>query len=173
MKDLTPVVFQGIVEVLNKHRVAYVVIGGLGAILQGVALPRTFDLDITPADDQGNKKRLAAALRELEAMLRAPGDEKGFPIPLDARTFTNMITMTFTTRFGPLDVCFVPDGTSGYPDLKENAVVVERSGLRIPVAAVTDIVRSKQAAGRAKDAEHLKILMSYLEDQQEDPSSNG
>lgn len=152
-----PADFERIIEVLNRHRVRYLVIGGVAAMLHG-ALIRTLDLDVTPSNDDKNKRSLARALKELEAELRAPGLDEGIEIPLDARTFTGMVTMTFITRFGPLDVCFVPDGTTGYEDLSRSASRVEVEGLSIPVASLSDIIRSKRAAGREKDAEHLEIL---------------
>ena len=165
MTDLTPVAFERIAAALNKHKVKYVVIGGLAALLQGVPLPRTADIDLTPASDPANKKRLAAALRELEAKLRAPGLDEPMEIPLDERTFEGMTTMTFVTPFGPLDVSFVPDGTTGYDDLVRSARTLEREGVSIPVASLSDITRSKRAAGREKDAEHVAILMDHLDEQ--------
>lgn len=164
--DLTPVAFERIVAVLNDRNVKYVVIGGLAALLQGVALPRTADIDVTPASDPANKKRLAAALRDLGARLRAPGLEEPTEIALDERTFTGMTTMTFVTRFGPFDISFVPDGTTGYDDLIQHAQVLERAGVRIPVASLEDITRSKRAAGREKDAAHLVILVEHLRSEQ-------
>lgn len=73
--------------------------------------------------------------------------------------------MTFETRFGPFDISFVPDGTDGYEDLRENARFVERFGVQIPVAAVRDIARSKRAAGREKDAAHLQILLDFMDEE--------
>lgn len=70
--------------------------------------------------------------------------------------------MTFVTRFGALDISFVPDGTSGYEDLNRNARIVERFGVRIPVASLHDIIRSKRAAGREKDASHLIVLLEFI-----------
>ncbi|CAN5651819.1 hypothetical protein BH24ACT26_BH24ACT26_06890 [soil metagenome] len=165
MSDLSPIAFERIIEVLNKRKVRYVVIGGLGALLQGVALTRTADIDITPAPATENKKRLARALRDLEARLRSPGLDEPLQIPLDERTFTGMVTMTFVTMFGPLDISFVPDGTSGFEDLKRSARVIERFGVAIPVASVADITRSKRAAGRQKDAAQLPELLAFLEAQ--------
>ncbi len=162
-EDLTPVAFESIIEILNARRVKYVVIGGLAALLQGVPLPRTADLDVTPASDVENKKRLARALRDLDAKLRAPGLDGPVDIPLDERTFSGMVTMTFITRFGPFDVCFVPDGTTGFDDLKRDSRVIERLGVSIPVASLADIVRSKRAAGREKDAGHLAILLDFID----------
>jgi hypothetical protein len=165
VSDLTPVAFERIIEVLNKRKVKYVVIGGLAALLQGVALPRTADIDVTPAADLQNKKRLAGALRDLEARLRAPGLEEPIEIVLDERTFTGMVTMTFVTMFGPFDLSFVPDGTSGYEDLVRSSRTIERLGVKIPVASVADIVRSKRAAGREKDAAHLPVLLAFIEEE--------
>jgi hypothetical protein len=163
--EFSTVAFERIVEVLNRRRVKYVVIGALAALLQGVPLPRSADIDVTPASDVDNKKRLASALRDLEAQLRAPGLEEPVEILLDDRTFTGMVTMTFVTKFGPLDISFVPDGTEGDEDLERSAVVVERFGVSIPVASVEDIVRSKRAAGREKDAAHLIQLLAFLEEE--------
>lgn len=166
--SLTPVAFERIIEILNERQVKYVVIGGLAALLQGVALPRTADLDVTPASDTENKRRLARALRDLEAKLRAPDLDEAVEIPLDERTFTGMTTMVFVTRFGPFDVSFAPDGTTGFDDLRRDARVIERLGVKIPVASVADIARSKAAAGREKDAAHLPILFEFLERERRD-----
>lgn len=161
-ESLTPVAFERIIDVLNERGVRYVVIGGLAALLQGVPLPRTADVDVTPASDIENKERLAQALRELDAKLRAPGLDEPLAIPLDERTFTGMITMTFVTRYGPFDVAFIPEGTTGFDDLARASHVIERLGVKIPVASLADIVRSKRAAGREKDAAHLVILTEFM-----------
>lgn len=160
--DLTPVAFERIVEVLNKHKVKYIVIGGLAALLQGVPLPRTADVDITPAADPANKRRLAAAMGDMDSKLRAPGLDEPMEIPLDEKTFTGMTTMAFVTRFGPFDISFVPDGTTGYDDLVRQVRFLERGAVSIPVASLEDIIRSKRAAGREKDAAHVTILVEHL-----------
>lgn len=149
---------------LEDHRVRYVVIGGMAAILQGVPLERTLDVDITPARTQANLGRLAEALRSIDAKLRNPGLDEGFEIPLDERTFRNVITVTFITRHGPLDVSLLPDGTDGYDDLRSGAVMLNRFGTTVPVACVEDIARSKEAAGREKDILHLVVIRRFLDD---------
>lgn len=72
----------------------------------------------------------------------------------------------FMTEFGPFDISFVPDGTDGYDDLQQNSQVVERLGLKIPVASMADVTRSKRAAGREKDAANLLVLIDFLEKQE-------
>lgn len=160
-----PLDFELILGALNRRGVRYIVIGGVAALVQGAPLVRTLDVDVTPAGDPENKQRLASALIDIEARLRAPGLADPMEIPLDERTFTGMTTMTFTTRFGPLDLCFVPDGTTGYDDLAKDSRPVEINGIEFDVASITDIVRSKKAAGREKDADHVEILSDFLEDE--------
>ena len=50
--------------VLDRHKVVYVLIGGLAAVYHGSPFP-TEDVDITPKNDRSNLIRLAAALREI------------------------------------------------------------------------------------------------------------
>jgi hypothetical protein len=57
-------------EVMHKHDVLYVVIGGLAAIAHGYS-GLTQDADTVPAYDVENLERLAGALRELDAVLYA------------------------------------------------------------------------------------------------------
>ena len=160
-ESAAPPNFEGIIEVLNRLKVRYVVIGGVAAILQGVPLKRTLDLDVTPADDPKNQKRLMTAMKELGAKLRVVGQLEPVKIRLDERTLSKMTTMTFVTKFGPLDVCLRPDGTTGYDDLIRDAEILEIGGLSFHVSSLADVERSKRAAGREKDAEHLRILVEF------------
>lgn len=57
---------------LDRHGVRYVLIGGLAAVLHGSPL-LTSDADICPARDPDNLIRLAAALDDLDARIRAGG----------------------------------------------------------------------------------------------------
>ena len=45
---------QGLVKVLNRHGLHYVVIGGAAALVRDLPLPATVDLDVTPATDDAN-----------------------------------------------------------------------------------------------------------------------
>lgn len=147
---------------LADHGVRYVVIGGMAAILQGVPIARTLDLDITPERTPENLERLAAALEELEAKPRGVELDEGVEIPMDARMLSHMQIMTFVTKYGPFDVSISPDGTKGYRDLRKHAVEVRDFGLTVQVSSVEDIIRSKEAAGRDKDQAHLRILRRFL-----------
>lgn len=159
---------QAILETLQRHRVRYVLVGGLAAQTRGWR-GATEDVDITPAANRENLTRLAAALTELEAGFRVDPDRYpvGFKPPggLDADTFRTQVSLAFTTKHGLLDVTLVPDGTRGFEDLRRGASRTRAPGttLRVLVASADDIVRSKSAANRPKDLAQLPDMIADFE----------
>jgi hypothetical protein len=147
---------------LESHAVDYVVIGGIAAALQGSPYVTT-DLDVTPAREAQNLVRLAAALDELDARVRAPGEPRGVPFDRSAQMLARVTVLNLTTRHGDLDITFEPSGTQGYPDLRRTALVLPLRRMRIPVAHLADVIRSKEAAGREKDRVVLPTLRRLLE----------
>ena len=151
-----------IVEVLNRHQVRYVVIGGMAAVLHG-SLLATSDIDVTPDDHGENRARLAAALAELDAHLLVPGHAEPVGLPLDAESIGRFQTLTLRTSAGDLDLSFRPDapaeegGSFRYARLVERALVYELPE-RVLVADLADVIASKAAAGREKDLARLPEL---------------
>ncbi len=146
---------------LNRHGVLYILIGGLAATLHG-STARTADSDICPERSAGNLERLASALSELHARIRTEGVEGGLPFACDAKFFAQMTVTNLVTDAGDLDVTLEPSGTTGYEDLAKNAVVIDIGGLEVPVAALEDVIRSKEAANRPKDVAALPLLHELL-----------
>jgi predicted nucleotidyltransferase len=151
---------RAIVEVLQRHGVDFVMIGGLAAFLQGSPLPTT-DVDITPELTDDNRTRLSAALTELDARGRAEGTEP-LPFAHDADSLARAGVWNLSTKHGDLDISFVPTGTGGYADLVRDAVEVELRGIPVKLASLADIVRSKDAASRPKDLRALPVLRELL-----------
>ena len=58
-----------------------------------------------------------------------------------------------------LDLIFAPDGIETFDEAWRRRVEVDG----LPVCHLDDIIASKQAAGRAKDAESLPRLMAFRE----------
>ena len=69
MKSSTPR-FLEILRTLVRHKVEFIVVGGISAVLQGAPVT-TFDLDVLHARDPENILRLLAACEELDAVYRA------------------------------------------------------------------------------------------------------
>jgi hypothetical protein len=150
-----------LVEVLDRHKVVYILIGGLAAVYHGSPFP-TEDADIIPRTDPTNLTRLAAALAELGARVRTDSEPAGLPFACDAESLAAVQTWNFTTGAGDLDVTFEPAGTCGYADLRRDAVSAQLYGVTVRVAALADVIRSKQAANRPKDQRVLPTLRQML-----------
>lgn len=153
---------EAILVALEREGVRYVVIGGLAAILQGSAA-LTQDLDICPARDPDNLERLARALRSVAARIRTADAPEGLPFACDAEFFRNVELVNLITPHGEVDVAFIPSGTTGYDDLVFRARPLEiAEGLAPPIAALEDVIRSKEAANRPKDVAVLPMLRTLL-----------
>jgi hypothetical protein len=150
-----------VLAALDRHHVRYVLIGGLAAALHGSPVT-TQDADICPERNAENLARLAAALRELHARIRAEGVEDGLPFACDAKFFEMMSMANLVTDAGDVDVAFEPSGTSGYADLARNAVTIDVDGVSVPIASLEDVIRSKTAANRPKDLAALPVLREVL-----------
>jgi hypothetical protein len=101
---------------LDRHRVLYIVVGGLAAVLHGSPLP-TVDVDICPSREPANLDRLAAALAEFDARIRTPDSPEGVRFPRDGAFLANVELLNLVTRYGDLDLTFSPAGTEGFADL--------------------------------------------------------
>lgn len=163
MDEFDPI---AILRCLNDHHVEFVVVGGVAARLRGAPL-LTQDVDVTPSLAPGNLKRLAAAVEELQARLRTPGDPDGVPISFDPLLIESSKVWTLTTRSGDLDLVVSPAGTNGYKDLIRSAdrlVIAVDPEVSVPVASLADVIRIKEAAGRDKDRAGLPLLRRTLEE---------
>jgi hypothetical protein len=139
---------RALLGVLDRHRVAFIVIGGLARVIEG-ADEITRGLDITPSTKPENLRRLADALGELGV-----GETD-----VDAEEPT-----TVMTPHGELQVIPVPAGTRGYDDLRRAAVREPIGhGLRPAVASKGDLARMLSALGREEHAEKLHQLRRLIE----------
>ncbi len=147
---------------LEEHAVRYVVIGGLAAALRG-SPHITSDLDLCPSSEPDNLERLAVVLRALSAKIRTEGAPEGLVFACDAKFLANVRVLNLVTSAGNLDISFVPSGTAGYPELVTQAERLQiADGVAPPIAALEDIIRSKEAANRPKDLAVLPALRTLL-----------
>lgn len=149
---------------LQEHGVRFVVIGGFASLYHGSAHV-TFDLDITPERSEANLTRLSDVLRDLGAKVRAEGLEEPLPFHHDAHSLDAVEGWNLRTPYGDLDISFCPSGTSGYGDLHRDAIDATVLGIKVEIASLADVIRSKEAAGRTKDELTLPTLRRLLEEQ--------
>jgi len=146
-----------LLDVLSRHGVDHVLIGGLAGALHG-SPAATNDADICPARTPDNLARLAAALVELEARIRTESEPDGQAFDRSPAFLGTVELLHTTTSAGDLDISFVPTGTDGHDDLAARAVAFDVGDTRVLVASLDDVIHSKRTAGRPKDLATLPVL---------------
>ncbi|HYF61172.1 MAG TPA: hypothetical protein VD886_00070 [Herpetosiphonaceae bacterium] len=174
MTDHNP--FYPVLRALAQHRVRYVVAGSMAARLHGVPDVHPGDLDIVPARDSANLRRLRLALTALGATAEpASGawerDDRGEwawktaeltsaeraawqwqPNVDDWQTFDR----GFTTPYGQLDV--VPQIAGTYEELVGRAEPQLVRDLSILIVSLADLLARLTVPRRAKDVERVRQL---------------
>jgi hypothetical protein len=151
-----------IVEVLVRHGVHFVVIGAFAAIAQQAPIAPTRDIDLTPEQTIENRNRLSAALKELHAQIRTGGVEGGLPFDHNGKSLGQAEFWNLICPYGEFDISFYPSGfEDGYTELVARSHRVVVDGIEVPIADLSDVIRSKEAAGRPKDLRVLPILYRH------------
>jgi hypothetical protein len=136
---------RGLLAALDRHRVAYIVVGAFARVVQG-ADEVTRGIDIVPSTRAENLRRLDAALADLGAQ-RPNGSE-----PALAGSKQLEPVLELGTNRGELKIISEPTGTRGYEDLRRAATREHiGQGLRPAVASLGDLSRMLAALGREDD----------------------
>jgi hypothetical protein len=151
--------FLAILQELARPQVDFIVIGGVGAVLQGAPLA-TFDLDLVYSRQPGNLDRLVSALQALDAYYREQAARRVTPsVSLLAGPGHHLLM----TRAGPLDLLGAVSGGRAYEDLLAHTVEMEiTSELRVKVLDLAMLITLKEEMGREKDLAVLPVLRRTL-----------
>lgn len=149
---------------LHRHKVDYVLIGGLAVALHGVERS-TMDIDVSVVISPENLAHLIDAAREL-------GLSPSLPVPLSAladigqlrRWHAERNLQAFALRTADMagmtvDVLLFPPVPP--EDMCSRAMVFDVSGTPVVVANIDDLISLKQAVGRPidlADIEHLQRI---------------
>lgn len=153
-REPEPLDAQRILEELARHRVDFVLVGGMAAQTHGNTR-MTNDVDVIPQPDPQNLHRLAEALRALEARVLNPGHED---LEIDAAMLPRAAIWQLATPHGDVDVLHDAPGAAPYDELRKRALVIALDDLRIPVAGRDDLIRMKLARGRPVDRADVAAL---------------
>jgi hypothetical protein len=141
-----------LLRALTRHGVEFVVVGGVAAQVHGWQ-SATVDLDIAVSADDSNVARINLALLSVGAGEPAIGQ----------------FGSAFQTRYGRLEIVRRADGVGKYADWLVGAREHELGPeLTVVVAARDDILRSKEASGRAKDLAALPQMRRDFESKGDD-----
>ena len=131
---------------LQRHKVRYVVIGGIAAVLHGV--PRaTFDLDILIDANPDNAQKLLDALLEAKlgtAALTTPDELLSQEITI----FKDRVRIDVQTSTPGLK----------FEEAWEHRDTMDYQKQKFYVASREDLIASKRASGRPVDLEDVRLL---------------
>ena len=148
----------GLLCVLDKHRVDFIVVGMTAGVLQGAPLV-TFDLDVVYSREPANLVRLLAALAEVGATFR--GDPRR--IAPNVSHLESPGHKLLDTAMGDLDALGTIDDGIDYEGLLADTIVVRPGDLSVRVLSLTKLIEVKRRAGRPKDLAALPVLESTLD----------
>ena len=148
-----------ILEVLLRHRVDFIVVGGVAATLQGAPI-LTMDVDIVHAREKSNIERLLGALRELDAFYRLQASRR---LPPNSSHLSSPGHHLLSTKFGALDVLGTIGHAHDWSELIHRTDIVQlNEGMTIAVLDLPTQIAIKEEVNRPKDAIMLPILRQTL-----------
>ncbi len=152
--------FASMLRGLTRRKVRFVVVGGVAAAAHGSSRV-TNDLDICyDAAERANLIALASVLAAWEAYPR--GIEPGLPFILDDRTLFGAPILTLTTTEGDIDVLDRIAGVGDYAAVRRHSEKISALGVSFRVLDLPSLIKSKRAAGRPRDHDHLPELEALL-----------
>ncbi len=150
--------------------VDFVVIGGVGAALQGASAV-TYDLDLVldPAPD--NLDRAHEVLEGLEATFREHLPKVLLPARRDLESQGALLLMT---NLGALDLLGTVAGNWKFEDLRARSIrIALRDDLVLQVLDLSALIEVKEKIGREKDIAVLPIYRRALEERDKHSTGNG
>jgi hypothetical protein len=144
-----------LLKTLVEHEVEFIVVGGVGAVLQGAPIS-TFDLDIVHLQTQANLKCLKEALDELDANLREHKSQKIIP---EIAHLAGQGHLLLNSLAGPIDVLAWIGNKRDYRLLLPHTIEINLDETTsIKVLDLETIVQTKIEANREKDKYHISII---------------
>ena len=153
--------FLSLLRTLDRHRVDYLVVGGMAAVLHGAPIT-TFDLDLVHSRREDNVARLLGARKELDACYRIQPERRLRP---SASHLASAGHQLLTTRFGPLDLLGEIGAGYTYENLLPGSVAVQvGEGLSVRVLNLETLITIKEQLGEDKDRAVIPVLRRTLEE---------
>lgn len=155
--------FHKILETLSRHKVEFIVVGGICAVLHGAPVT-TFDIDLVHSRKDENLERLLSALKELEAFYREKKELKIRPTTSHIATKGHHLLMT---KFGPLDLLGIIGKDHDFEELASHTEKVSIDGQEISMLDLETLIAVKAETARDKDNYMLAILRQTLKEKNE------
>ncbi|HSL22703.1 MAG TPA: hypothetical protein VK886_14310 [Vicinamibacterales bacterium] len=147
--------FARLIKTLSRGRVAFILVGGVAATVHGSAR-LTRDVDVVYDRSPENVAALVRALEPIHPRLRGAPPEP--PFRFDVPTITAGLNFTLTTDVGDLDLFGEIAGGGTYAALAQDAMYIDVFGERCRCLTLAQLIATKRATGRPRDAEVVAEL---------------
>jgi hypothetical protein len=153
-----------ILQTLAAAGVQFLIIGGIAAILQGLARA-TFDVEVVYSREAENIQSLVKALSPFQPYLRAA--PPGLPFVFDEKTVRQGLNFTLETTLGALDLMGEAAGGGNYGRIYPGTVEMEACGVQCRCVTLERLIQLKRAAGRPKDLETIAEPQALREERRQ------
>ena len=153
------IIYEDILRAFQKHKVKYVLVGGLAVNLQG-AFRSTADLDILVDMTDMNLAKIVKILKQKKYFVKQPVDPMGIAdseIRKDWIQNKNMKAFCFFKENGE-QVDIIIDSSVQFAEAIQEAQTVRVDGISLPVVSIKHLIKMKEKTGREKDKLDVKEL---------------
>ena len=140
-----------IAQTFARHRFEAILIGNAAAALRGAPVT-TLDMDFMFRISERNLAKIRAIAKDLGAVIMRPY----YPA-------SKLFRMMRDSDQLQIDLMPQIHGVSSFASLRSRATKVTFGGAKLWVAALDDIIRSKECAGRERDLAVLPVLRTTLD----------
>lgn len=156
--------YEGLFKQLQKHKVRYLLIGGVAVNLWGIERS-TKDIDLSLALDKDNVLKLVAAMKDMGLVPKVPVKPEDLADP-EKRAFwqeeKNMVVFSFEHPDNPyILIDIMINNPLDFEQMYARRKELESWGTKLTVASVEDIIKLKQVAGRAQDLSDIEALTNF------------
>jgi hypothetical protein len=148
------VLYEPVLQVLERRRVRYVVVGGVATVLHG-HLRFTADLDLVIDLAEPQVRAAIDALLEAGLRPRLPVDPYGLADADVRQTWVRERGMVAFSLYDParptLSVDLLVEAEPAFAELERQVVRLPLATLDVPVASIDDLIAMKRRAGRPMD----------------------
>ena len=157
--------YEDVFKKLQEKEVRYLLIGGVAVNLWGIERA-TGDIDLALAMDTSNILKFVEAVKELGFIPKVPVKPEEFADPGKRKEWQeskNMKVFSFQHPDNPfvlIDVMI--NNPLDFEEMYRRRVTIEEKGTKLTVAAVDDLIKLKEIAGRAQDFCDIEALRKYV-----------
>jgi hypothetical protein len=147
--------FLNILQLLAKHEVDFVIIGGFAGAVHGCTI-LTQDIDICCDFSVPNLLKLATALKDIHPVHRMTPAR--LPLKLNEANTGQFKNLYLDTDIGQLDCLSFVEGLGDYEKVKQGSILIEAEGLKMRTLDIDTLIKAKKAMNRPRDRQMIEEL---------------